>query len=55
MMTRWAIRSSLDAHCILAMIMHVIRGERFREGYLADALQHGHMKNWLERLTELEG
>ena len=47
--------SALDAHCILAMIMHVIRGERFREGYLADALQNGHMKSWLERLTELEG
>ena len=46
--------STLDAHCILAMIMHVIRGERFREGYMADALQHGHMKNWLKRLTELE-
>ena len=47
--------STLDAHCILAMIMHVIRGERFREGYLADALQNGHMKSWLERLVELEG
>ena len=47
--------SSLDAHCVLAMIMHVIRGERFREGYLADALQNGHMRTWLERLTELEG
>ena len=46
--------SVLDAHCILAMIMHVIRGERFREGYLADALQNGHMKSWLERLVELE-
>ena len=37
------------------MIMHAIRGERFREGYLADALQNGHIKNLLERLTELKG
>ncbi len=46
--------SGLEARCILAMIMHVVRGERFREGYLADALQNGHMQTWLERLTELE-
>lgn len=37
--------SNLDARCILAMLMHVIRGERFCDGYLAKALESGHVQS----------
>ena len=46
--------SNLDARCILAMLMHVIQGERFCDGYLAKALESGHVQSWLRRLEELE-
>ena len=44
----------LPAECILAMIMGVIRGDRFSEGALLSFFKNGCMLRWLKRLEELE-
>ncbi len=44
----------LDSKCILALIMGVIRGERFSEGSLLWCLKEGPMLSWLKRLSALD-
>ena len=46
--------SALDAQCILALIMSVVRGDRFCEGHLASFLKNGCIVKWLKRLKELD-
>lgn len=46
--------SDLDAQCILALIMTVVRGDRFCEGLLATFLKNGCIVKWLARLKELD-
>lgn len=46
--------STLDAQCVLALIMSVVRGDRFCEGLLATFLKNGCIVKWLERLKELD-
>ena len=46
--------SSLDAQCVIALIMGVIRADRFFEGTLLDFLKDGSISRWLRRLDEIE-
>ena len=46
--------SDLDAQCVLALIMSIIRGDRFCEGLLASYLKSGCIVKWLGRLKELD-
>ncbi len=46
--------SSLDAQCVMALIMGVIRVDRFFEGALLDFLKDGSISRWLRRLDEIE-
>lgn len=46
--------SSVDAQCVLALIMSVVRGERFCEALLANFLKNGCIIKWLERLREID-
>ena len=46
--------SDANAQCILALIMSVVRGDRFCEGLLAKFLKNGCIVKWLERLNELD-
>lgn len=46
--------SSLNARCVLALIMTAIRGDRFCEGALLDALESSAVSRWLERLREID-
>lgn len=46
--------SALDAKCVLALIMSVVRGDRFCEGLLATFLKNGCIVKWLGRLKELD-
>ena len=46
--------SAMDAQCVLALIMSIIRGDRFCEGLLASFLEHGCIVKWLKRLKEID-
>ena len=46
--------SSLDAQCVMALVMGVIRADRFFEGTLLDFLKDGSICTWLRRLDEIE-
>jgi len=46
--------SSLDAKCVMALIMGVIRAERFCEGVLLNFFQKGIIRKWLERLQAMD-
>lgn len=46
--------SLLDAQCVLAMIMGVLRAERFNDGVLLSFLKRGVICRWLKRLEELD-
>ena len=46
--------SSLDAQCVMALVMGVIRADRFFEGTLLDFLKDGSICKWLRRLDEIE-
>lgn len=46
--------SSLNAQCVLALIMGAIRAERFCDGALLDFFKSGCILKWLERLNSIE-
>ena len=46
--------SSLDAQCVMALIMGAVRAERFCDGALLGFFKDGSIKKWLERLKELD-
>lgn len=45
--------SSLDAQCVMALIMGAVRAERFCDGALLGCFKDGSIKKWLERLKEV--
>ena len=45
--------SSLDAQCVMALIMGAIRAERFCDGALLAFFKNGSIRRWLERLKEV--
>lgn len=45
--------SSLDAQCVMALIMGAVRAERFCDGALLDFFKDGSIRRWLERLKEV--
>ncbi|MCI7504474.1 MAG: DUF6508 domain-containing protein [Coriobacteriaceae bacterium] len=47
--------SRCDAKCTLAMILMIIRQDRFSEGLLLDYLENGKMLEWMKRLAEIDG
>ncbi|MCM3063957.1 DUF6508 domain-containing protein [Bacillus altitudinis] len=46
--------SNVNAQCVLALIMGVLRAERFSEGVILDVFTNGTIVKWLERLERLE-
>ncbi|OBW50129.1 hypothetical protein A9985_13970 [Bacillus safensis] len=46
--------SNLNAQCVLALIMGVVRAERFCEGAILNSFKSGNMLKCLERLDCLE-
>ena len=46
--------SSLDAKCIMALIMGAVRAERFCDGALLGFFKDGSIKKWLERLKKID-
>ncbi|OIJ09335.1 hypothetical protein BKP35_16830 [Anaerobacillus arseniciselenatis] len=55
MVMRSAEVESLDAQCILAMIMGAIRAERFCDGALLSFFKDGFISKWLKRLKAIDG
>lgn len=47
--------SKCDGKCTLAMIVTVVRGDRFCEGLLLSYLENGMMLKWMKRLKEIDG
>ena len=45
--------SSLDAQCVMALIMGAVRAERFCDGALLGFFKNGSIRRWLERLKEV--
>lgn len=46
--------SNLNSQCVLALIMGVLRAERFCDGVILDFFTNGTIVKWLERLERLE-
>lgn len=46
--------SACDAKCTLAMILAIVRQDRFCEGLLLHYLESGKMLGWMKRLAELD-
>lgn len=46
--------SSLNAQCVLALLMGAVRAERFCDGALLDFFKSGYILKWLERLQNIE-
>lgn len=46
--------SACDAKCTLAMILAIVRQDRFCEGLLLHYLESGKMLEWMKRLAELD-
>ena len=46
--------SACDAKCTLAMILTIVRQDRFCEGLLLSYLESGKMLEWMKRLAELD-
>lgn len=46
--------SSLDAKCIVALIVGAVRAEGYQEGALLAFFDNGCILRWLERLKEME-
>ena len=58
---RWDIRSmtdapaeSLDAECILALLLGAVRAEKFVDGALLLFVRNGSIGRWLERLKDFD-
>ena len=45
--------SNMDSRCLMALFMGLIRGERFCDGLILDALESGAVQRWIARLREL--
>lgn len=45
---------TLNEQCILALIMGVIRADRFSEGTLLSFFKDGYILKWLQRLKEID-
>ena len=45
--------SSLDAQCVMALIMGAVRAERFCDGALLGFFKDGSIRRWLVRLKEV--
>lgn len=45
--------SSMDAQGIMAMLMGIVRGERFCDGAVLSACKSGSIVRWLERLKDI--
>ena len=45
--------SSLDAQCVMALIMGAVRAERLCDGALLGFFKDGSIRRWLERLKEV--
>lgn len=45
--------SEADEQCVLAMLLSIVRAERFSDGTLLEFLKNGHIQRWLKRLQEL--
>lgn len=46
--------SSLNAQCVLALLMGAVRAERFCDGALLDFFKSGYILKWIERLQNIE-
>ena len=46
--------SNLDGNTVMAMLMGVIRADRFSEGTLLSFCESGHIIQWLKRLLEID-
>lgn len=47
--------STLDAQCVMALILEAIRAERFCDGALLGFFRDGSIRKWLTRLKEIDG
>lgn len=47
--------SKCDGKCALAMIVTIVRGDRFCEGLLLSYLENGMMLKWMKMLKEIDG
>ena len=45
---------SLDAECILALLLGAVRADRFSDGALLSFIRNGSIEKWLLRLKELD-
>lgn len=45
--------SELDIRCLLAMVLAIVRGDRFCDGLLLAYMENGLLLSWLERIQEL--
>ena len=45
---------SLDAQCVMALLMGAVRADRFREGTFKSFVDRGCIKRWIIRLKEIE-
>ena len=49
-----AVVDTLDAKCVMALIVGVVRAERFCEGTLLVFFKNGTIVKWLKKLSELD-
>lgn len=47
--------STLDAQCVMALIVGAVRAERFCDGVLLGFFRDGSIQKWLTRLKEIDG
>ena len=45
---------SLDAQCVMALLMGAVRADRYREGTFKSFIDRGCIKRWIIRLKEIE-
>ena len=45
--------SSLNAQCVMALIMGAVRADRFCDGVLGDFFKIGCMLKWIQRLQDM--
>lgn len=46
--------SNLDGQCLVALILGILRADRFSEGTLLHFLKEGYIIKWLKRLKEID-
>lgn len=46
--------SKLDDKCVMALLMGIVRADRFCEGIILDFLKEGIILKWLKRLAEFD-